>query len=95
LGSNIDRAEVISNILLEVEQLYEQVRLGEVSRALDSLRQNESSRKKRVRIQFGSETVTGIFEDFETLTKVRIREEGGRVRRIETSSVNVVEYLDV
>ena len=95
LGSNIDRAEMISNILFEVEQLYEQVRLGEVSRALGSLRQNESSSEKRLRVQFGSETVTGVFEDFETLTQVRIREEGGRVRRIETSSVNVVEYLDV
>jgi BirA family biotin operon repressor/biotin-[acetyl-CoA-carboxylase] ligase len=95
LGSDIDRAEVISHILLELEQLYEQVRSGEFSKVLATLRENESSRGNRLTVQFGSETLTGVFEDFETLTTVRIREDSGHVRKIETSSVIVAEYLDV
>jgi BirA family biotin operon repressor/biotin-[acetyl-CoA-carboxylase] ligase len=95
LGSDIDRAEVISHILLELEQLYEQVRLGESSKVLATLRQNESSRGRRLTVQFGRETVTGVFEGFQTLTMVCIREDDGRVRKIETSSVILAEYLDV
>ncbi len=95
LGSHIDRAEVIANILLRLEQLYEHVRLGELSKVSESLRRNESSRGRRVTVQFGSETLTGVFEDYETLTTVRVREDGGRVRKIETGSVIGVEYLDV
>jgi len=94
LGSNIDRAKAISNILLEVEQLYEQVRSGEHEKVLGVLKQNESSKDKRLKIQIGNETVNGVFAKFETLTKVRIREDEGRIRSIDTSSVNLVEYLD-
>lgn len=94
LGHDIDRAEAISHILLELEQLYEHARLGEFSAILEPLRRNESSRGKRLTVQFGSQTLTGVFEDYETLTTVRIREDGGQVRKIETSSVIVAEYLD-
>ena len=94
LGSEIDRAEVISHILLELEQLYEDVRVGELAKALESLRRNGESQGKRLRVQFGGERVTGVFEDYETLTIVRIREDGGRIRKIETSSVILAEYLE-
>ena len=94
LGYDIDRAEAISHILFELEQLYEHVRLGEFSKVLEALRRNETSRGKRLTLQFGSETLTGVFEDYETLTRVRIRDDGGRVRKIETSSVIIAEYLD-
>ena len=76
LGSDIDRAEAISYILFELEQLYEYVRLGEFSKVLESLRRNESSQWKRLTVQFGGETLTGVFEDYETLTTVRIRDDG-------------------
>lgn len=93
LGSDIDRAGLISSILLETEHLYDQVRSGRSSQTLELLKQNELSRGNRVTIQLESGRLAGIFDDYETLTKVRVLEDEGGVRKIETSSVISVEYL--
>jgi hypothetical protein len=62
------------------------------SQILGLLKQNESSRGKRVIARLEGERLAGVFEDYETLTWVHVQEPGGNTRMIETSSVISVEY---
>jgi len=92
LGSSVDRAELVSSILLTLERLYDDASSGSSKQILDKLKQNEASRGKRVVVQIESGRLEGILEDYETLTKVRILEDGGTTRSIETSAAISVGY---
>jgi BirA family biotin operon repressor/biotin-[acetyl-CoA-carboxylase] ligase len=92
LGSPIDRTELISSILLETEQLYDWMNMGDSSRVLELLRMNEASRGASVLVELENGWLEGIFEDFETLTRVRVQGYDGSTRSLETSSAISVQY---
>jgi BirA family biotin operon repressor/biotin-[acetyl-CoA-carboxylase] ligase len=94
LGSPVDRAKLISSILFETELLYDQMNSGGSSPILQLLRQNESSRGVSVVVRLENGKLEGIFDDYETLTKVRVREYDGNIRSFETSSGISVQYPD-
>lgn len=92
LGSPVDRAELISQILLEIERLYDQVSWGDSSQVLNLLKQNECTRGNRVTIQLSSGRLDGVFDGYETLTRVRIRPGEADAKMVDTSSVISVAY---
>lgn len=95
IGHRIENAELATQILFEVEQLYGHARSGRFSEILGLVRQNDSSRGKRVEIELEKEKVFGSFDDYLTLTVVQIVDDRGFRREIETSSAVSVAYHDV
>ena len=94
LGHDVDKAELISSILLELERLYEEASAGESRQILALLRQNELSLGKRVEMQFERGILTGVLEDYEKLSTVRVRDDLGNVQSVETSHLVYVAYHD-
>jgi BirA family biotin operon repressor/biotin-[acetyl-CoA-carboxylase] ligase len=92
LGSPVDRAALISSILLETEQLYDWMNSEDSYRILELLRMNEASQGSGVVVELENGRLEGTFEDFETLTRVRVRDYDGSVRSLEISSVVSVQY---
>jgi BirA family biotin operon repressor/biotin-[acetyl-CoA-carboxylase] ligase len=92
LGSSVDRAGLISSILLETEHLYDWMNSADSSRILELLRMNEASRGASVVIQLEHGRLEGTFEDFETLTRVRVRDRDNSIRSLEIGSVVSVQY---
>jgi len=92
LGSPVDRAELISQILLEVESLYDQVSRGDSSQVLNLLKRYEHTQGNRVVIQLSTGRLEGVFDGYETLTRVRIRRGEADVKMVDTSSVISVAF---
>jgi len=93
IGTAVDRELLICEALKETEWLYELLCSSQEMDVLESVRRNDWSRGKHVRITFGEDTVSGIFGDYEELTSVRINQDEGGSVRVETSAVRSVEYL--
>lgn len=92
IGHPIDRAELSAEILFELECLYEQLSAGRDSELIHSLMRVDSSAGRRLTIHLEGESVTGVFEEYLTLTKVEILEDHDKRRQIETSAALSVEY---
>jgi BirA family biotin operon repressor/biotin-[acetyl-CoA-carboxylase] ligase len=95
LGHAVDKAELVCAILLEVERLCDKLDSGLSVQILQQLRLHEGSRGSRIIINLEDRRVEGIFDDYETLTKIRMLDSQGNHVPIDTSSVVTVEYLDV
>lgn len=91
-GSEINRSRLISSILEEIENFYERLCFGETSIILERMRENDWSSGRVAVVHFDKGKVTGTFGGYETLTSVRILDEHGRLRLIETGAVSSVEY---
>jgi BirA family biotin operon repressor/biotin-[acetyl-CoA-carboxylase] ligase len=94
LGSAVDRGELIASLLHETEDLYDALCSGETSHALELLRQNECSRGSIVIVQLEKEKFQGTFQEYETLTRIRIAQDDGTRRHIDTGFVISATYLD-
>jgi BirA family biotin operon repressor/biotin-[acetyl-CoA-carboxylase] ligase len=94
LGSPIDREELICMLLLETEHMYELASSKRGEDLMNLLRELDCSRKKHVKIGIGTEEISGVLEDYDTFTKIRIRTTQGSRVNLETSSVASVEYID-
>jgi BirA family biotin operon repressor/biotin-[acetyl-CoA-carboxylase] ligase len=94
-GSPIDRVALISSILKEIEQQYDSFCSGRVTEVLGTLRRVECSIGRRVIVKTEGPVFTGIFEDYVTPTKVRVRHDDGSHSTIEASSVLSVKYVCV
>jgi len=94
LGSPIDREELICVLLLETEHMYELASSKLDEDLLNLLRELDCSREKHVKIGIGTEEISGVLEDYDTFTKIRIRTAQGSRVDLETSSVASVEYID-
>lgn len=94
LGWPIDRIPLICSMLLETEQLYDSLCSGEAVDVLELLKGSESSLGRSVVVKVPGETIVGIVEDYESLTRVRISREDGSHVTVETGSVISVEYAD-
>jgi BirA family biotin operon repressor/biotin-[acetyl-CoA-carboxylase] ligase len=95
LGHAVDMAELVCSILLEVERLCDELDSGLTVQILEQLRKCEASRGSRIIINLEDRRVDGIFEDYETLTRVRMLDSQGKDVGIDTGSVVTVEYLGV
>jgi len=94
IGHSIDRTELASYILYELEHIYETLCAGSFSEVLQSLRQNDCSQGRKLAIEFEKEVISGVFHDYLTLTVVQIIDDHGMRRDIEASSAVSVAYRD-
>ena len=92
VGHAINREEVLSHILLKLEDLYEEISMHRDSKVMESLMRLDSSSGRRLTIQLEEEDVSGLFETYLTLTKVQILDDHNRMRQVEASVANLVEY---
>jgi len=90
LGTPINREELIVGLLLDLEAVCESLQESE-SAVLDLLRAFDYSRGKRVRVRTADRVVTGLFDGYETLARVRILS-GRGFESVETSAVVSVDY---
>jgi len=90
VGTPIEREELIVDLLLELEAVYESFRESE-SAVMDLLRTLDYSRGKPVRVRTVDRVVTGVFDGYETLARVRILT-GSGFESVETSAVVSVDY---
>ncbi len=95
LGLAVDRGQLICSVLLETENLLEVASASREDDAMRMLRQCDCSRGKRVKIEVEGELIVGVFEDYESLTMVRIRLQDGSSKSIETGSASKVDYVDL
>lgn len=93
LGSEIPRENLICSILSEMEHLNELLLAQETGSLLNLLRGSECSRGSKLRIRQQENEMIGIFDDYETLTKVRIVFPDGDFKILDTGLVDSAEYL--
>jgi BirA family biotin operon repressor/biotin-[acetyl-CoA-carboxylase] ligase len=92
LGSTIDRGDLLATLLQETEDLYDALCSNKTSYILTLLRQSECSRGRRVAVQLADEKLQGTFQDYETLTRIRITQDDGEMRHIDTAFVIAATY---
>ncbi|HYB67460.1 MAG TPA: biotin--[acetyl-CoA-carboxylase] ligase [Candidatus Acidoferrales bacterium] len=90
-GAPIDRVALICRVLLEVENLYELLCAGMVEKLVSLVRKLECSRGRSVRVKLENRELLGMFDDYETLGRVRILTRQG-TQPIDTSTLLSVEY---
>jgi BirA family biotin operon repressor/biotin-[acetyl-CoA-carboxylase] ligase len=93
-GSPVDRNTVICDILLSIERLLDDVFVGSEDTVVELLKENECSVGRKVRIETPEYNITGVFQDYQNLTKVLIGTSDQARESIETGSAVSVEYLD-
>jgi len=91
LGAPINREKLICSVLLETERLYESLCLGEDERIAALLRGCDCSCGRKVSVMLHDRQISGIIEDYPTLSTVTIVTPRGH-ETIETSNVLSVEY---
>jgi len=90
-GAPIDRAALICRVLLEEENLYELLCAGMVEKLVSLVRELDCSRGRNVRVKLHNREPLGMFDDYETLGRVRILTRQGS-KPIDTTTVLSVEY---
>ncbi len=91
VGSPINREGLISSVLSEIEYVNELLTSNH-SELLSQLEQIECSRGSNVSVRLQEGQVSGVFDGYEGLSKVRIATRVGTVETIDTSTVISVEY---
>ncbi len=94
VGSPVNRESTISLILSEIEYLNDLVSSKHSDIVIGLIEQSECSLGKRIGIKLQRGEISGIFDGYESLTKVRIATPRGTVESIDTSSVISAEYRD-
>lgn len=92
LGSPVDREEIITLLLMEIENVYD-LASANMSGAMRLLKDFDCSRGRQVRIELRDEVVYGVITGYESFAKVQIKTTGGSCRLIETSAVISVDYV--
>ncbi len=92
LGSPINRENMISSILSEIEYLNELVSSKHSEVVVNLLEQLECSRGKSITVKLQRGETSGVFDGYDGLAKVRIATRGGNVETIDTSAVISAEY---
>jgi BirA family biotin operon repressor/biotin-[acetyl-CoA-carboxylase] ligase len=95
VGVPIDRALLISSILLEVEQLLDRISTYGEQYVLELLKQMDASIGRHVIVELGQDSICqGIVDGYESLTKVSLIKEDGRHTTIDANAVISVAYVD-
>jgi len=93
LGSPVDREELVCSLLLELEYIYEMANSNREDELMESLRKLDCSRGRKMKIETENQKVLGVFQDYDSLTSVRVATPEGKLVHLETGSVVFVEYL--
>lgn len=88
----ICREKVVSSILYELEHLHELWISNDIPAIVRLLEEIECSRGRLVKATVPWGLVSGVFEGYDGLGKVRVVTDAGRIATIETGSVVSVEY---
>jgi BirA family biotin operon repressor/biotin-[acetyl-CoA-carboxylase] ligase len=91
LGEPIDRERLLVAVISEVESLYELVNATGESIVTGILRHFDWSRGKRVNVTTADRELTGLFDDYESLQKVRIDTTHGP-ERVQIGTLVSVDY---
>ncbi len=93
-GSPVNRERLIASILSEIEYLNELLTTNDSENVLSLLERLECSRGRNVSVRLEEGEISGVFEGYQGLSKVRIASRGGKIESIDTSAVISVEYRD-
>lgn len=93
LGSPLDREELVCSLLLELEYIYEMATSNREDELMELLRKLDCSRGRIMKIETENEMVLGVFQDYDSLTGVRVATSEGGLVHLETGSVALVEYV--
>jgi BirA family biotin operon repressor/biotin-[acetyl-CoA-carboxylase] ligase len=94
VGSPVNRESLISSILYEIEYLNELISSNHPDVVVSLLERLECSRGKNVMVRLQQGEISGVFEGYEGLAKVRIatHRDRGTIETIDTSAVISAEY---
>ncbi len=92
VGSPVNRESLIGSILSEIEYMIDLLTSNHSEVVLSLLEQVECSRGRIVSVTLQQGEISGVFDGYESLSKVRIASRGGTVGTIDTSTVISVEY---
>jgi BirA family biotin operon repressor/biotin-[acetyl-CoA-carboxylase] ligase len=90
LGAPVNREHLIAMVLSETEKVCGSLQNSE-NDVIAQLRELDCSRGHRVRVKLLEREIAGTVEDYETLSKVRIRSRKG-VETVETDELVSVDY---
>ena len=91
LGRAVNREDLITLILFETEKMYESLRASEEEDLVGQLKELDWSRGKGVKVTTADREIVGIVDDYESLSKVRIRTRDG-LESLDTSALVSVDY---
>lgn len=91
LGEAVNRESLITAILSETEEMYESLLTSGGEDLVALLRELDCSRGKFVRVTSAEREVAGIVDDYESLSRVRIRTPNG-LESLETNALVSVDY---
>jgi biotin-(acetyl-CoA carboxylase) ligase len=87
----MNREDLITLILFETEKMYESLRASEEKDLVGQLKELDCSRGKGVKVTTADREIVGIVDDYESLSKVRIRTRDG-LESLDTSAPVSVDY---
>jgi BirA family biotin operon repressor/biotin-[acetyl-CoA-carboxylase] ligase len=91
LGEPVNREELIVTVLSDLESTYESIQDAGESDGLDILADLDGSRGKHVTVRTVNRDLVGLFDSYESLSRVRIRTRSG-LERVDTNAVVSVYY---
>jgi biotin-(acetyl-CoA carboxylase) ligase len=89
----VDREELVCSLLLELEYIYEMANSNREDDLMELLRKLDCSRGRKIKIETENQKVLGVFQDYDSLTSVRVEITERSLVHLETGSVVFVEYL--
>jgi len=95
LGSPVDREALVCSLLKQFERIYHMAASRREKELMHLLNQLDCSRGESVKVGVGDEELSGVFEGYDSLTRVRIATTKGGLVHLETNSVQAVEYTNV
>ena len=91
LGGQVDREELICEILRNMEEIYDSETDPKNGALLQMLRSFDCSRGRRVRVRTAKREFAGLVDDYESLNRVRITTQRG-IEMVDTATVLSVDY---
>lgn len=91
LGTPVDREELITALLSELEQMYESISGARESVLLPALVDLDWSTGRHVRVRTADRSIAGCFDGYESLSRARIRTSRG-LELVWTGAVVAVDY---
>jgi len=92
LGHPIGREAIICAILSETENLVDLMLSRGPSGILELLEKVECSRGKSVKVKLQDREISGVFDGYDGLARIRLATGSGLLETVETSSVVLAEY---
>ena len=95
LGHEVDREQLISKLLSEIEYLSGLITKNDSKTVMDFLQQYECSKGKRIKIKVPEREIVGVFRDYIGFTKVQLTTDKGERTTVDTAAVVSAEYVSL